>query len=272
MNVLSSQNKTYDLNFKSGLSNSIINEFSSSTLEKTSNYFVKNKVDTDFKHNKAIAFCCAKAIESLLFINKKFGTKFLLPNKIIVEDFTKLKGDLDDSWGICNLLPTKLYKQSDTIIPERTVFFNSNKMTQNDKRLLEYMNDVAEFQKSRNLESSNHFLIKFTHELAHSSHEANLLNHYSVNKIPQLLNEAFKSVEDQNKLKDLFEEKICNSTGANPLEVIAFDLSKVLLNPSIETLKPYKGLNLFSRFILKNNKENNLSVILKKYWNGIFEC
>ena len=259
--------------FQSGLNRKIISDASNCNANDISNYCLKYNIQTDFKANNIIAYCCFKSIEYIRNINKSLHLNFLLPNQIIVEDFNNLKGNLNDSWGVCNLLPTKLYKNSDKIIPERTILFNSNLMEFNDKRLLEYMNDVAEFQKKENIESSSHFLIKFVHEFAHSLHEGYLQQKFSANKLNKIIHNFLDKnniLVFQKKYSDLITNNICRYASENPFESIACDLSKRILDKNNQSFKPYKKYFFLKSVLCKDEQKNDnqFNKLINEIWNG----
>lgn len=263
------QNNLY---FRSGLTSNVFSQFSKTNYSNVTSYFQNQNINVDFKHNKAIAFCCMKAYDILQSI-QNFGGHFIKPNQIIVEDFNNLKGNLNDSWGVCNLLPTKLYKNSDKIIPERTILFNSNLMEFNDKRLLEYMNDVAEFQKKENIESSSHFLIKFVHEFAHSLHEGYLQQKFSANKLNKIIHNFLDKnniLVFQKKYSDLITNNICRYACENPFEFIACDLSKRILDKNNQSFKPYKKYFFLKSVLCKDEQKNDnqFNKLINEIWNG----
>lgn len=271
INKTSNRNR-YNPTFKSGLTKDMLYQIPDNNVY-INKYFKKNNINVDFKNNNAIAYCCFQSLEYIKLLNKKLGSNFGLPNQIIVEDFNKLKGNLNDSWGICNLLPTKLYKNSDKIVPERTVMFNSNLMCYKDKSLLEYMNDVAEFQKQENIESSSHFLIKFMHEFAHSIHEENLQRKYSSLKVVKIIKDFLNPDNIRNfqsQFSNGISQKICKYAAVNPFETVACDLSKKILNPSEEKFDVYMKENIFQKIFKEKDKhnENKIDTLIKNTWNG----
>ena len=92
------------------------NEIVSSDVAKISKYLERQGVQNDFKNNKVIAGCVLKVFE--LMKPLKMG----LPRGVFVEDFKKLNIS-ENHPAMVNLVPTKLYKEEDFIVPEMVIFF-----------------------------------------------------------------------------------------------------------------------------------------------------
>ena len=157
------QNNNHYINFHAGLTKQMCREIASCDITKISHEFSKYSIPTDFKENKIVAWCCLKCLE--LFKNKNLG----LPKGIFVTDFKNLKTAESNDVAMTNIAPTQLFKNKDSVVPEKTIFFNS---------LDDYWNKIDSFA-DENFElgnsPTNYFLDIFLHEFSHVFHEENLL-------------------------------------------------------------------------------------------------
>ena len=156
-------NRKQKLTFKAGLSAKFVQEIANVDTIEVSNRLAKKGIPTDFKGNKVIAWCSEKAIEIFQQLNEQFNLKLTMPKGIYVEDFDNLNADT--IYGFCNLAPTKLKKNSNEIIPSRTVFFNTFETTKKQcpseiQWLYDWnnVNEIADFNYSTKLSSTDHFL------------------------------------------------------------------------------------------------------------------
>lgn len=255
-----------NVNFKAGLTSQIRKEIAASDVQKISSYISQQGVKNDFKNNKIVAWCSLKSLE----IMKKL--KLGLPKGIFVEDFFYLNVSDKKAPGLLNFAPAKLYLDKDTIVPEKTIFFNEYEELNHTKGNLfwDNINEISDQTFENNLSTTDFFLEMFLHEFSHVAHETNLIEKLGGTKLVKLL-QNLSHFQIQNS--DLVA-KICQYAVSNPLEAVACDLSKrIIISLDRESLipkdncirnSPYRKLSLFHR------QESRLDKMLRAYWNGKF--
>ena len=149
----------YTISFQRGLTPQITKQIEQADIVEISRQIKKMNIDCNFKDNKVISWSCAKILEIIETLNKTFNQKFALPKAIYVDDFARLNIDYsinssETIYGLCNLTPTKLLKDTDTIIPSRVLFFNQDCPWQ----YIDWLSDIR-FQNRET--SSNFFLYTF---------------------------------------------------------------------------------------------------------------
>lgn len=272
-----SKPQNFQVNFEAGLTPKMIQEIQRADVLEISSNLAKKGILTDFQENKIVAWGCEKTVDIFEQLNKKYKLKLALPKGIYVKDFNLLHEN-PNVLGTCNMLPSKLIKNSDERIPERTIFFNSLHNWENIDKISD--NDYA-----RGLSSTPHFLNFGLHEAIHSSHEYRLLEKQGADilaKELRLYKKEKQIIEFQRKYGERISQ-ICNSAQADPFEAIACDIPRVIINAlDEETLlptknpfigTPYENLSFWQRVDMPNysDQERPLNEILRNFWNGKFE-
>lgn len=266
LNIMRVQNDISP-SFKAGLNLKMRKEISNCDVHSISMEFANNGIRADFKGNKFVAWSVLKAYQ--IVKNLKLG----LPNAIIVENFSRLCGEENNSFGFCNVLPTKLYKDSEDIIPEKTLLFNENVNWG-------IIDKISDENFEMGLSPNNFFLDIFLHEFIHSTHEDNLLNLFGKNRFfEKVIRFSDRSIQKNfsKKYGTLLGLSICSYAETSPFEAIACDLSnrivnnldKNTLNVNSEFLKtsPYKKRHIYTLNIGKGP----LYKALNRFWNGKFD-
>lgn len=173
------------ISFKAGLTIKFAEEIRNTDVLEISDRLARRGIETDFKGNKVVAWCCEKTVSIFQQLNEKFGADLALPKGIYVEDFAKLNIDSPAALGFCNLRPTELKKNSNEIIPSRTLFFNSfetlPKQIPPEKKWLwdwNYINKITDFNYAIKQSATDFFLDPFFEENIHVSHEDRLLRKF----------------------------------------------------------------------------------------------
>lgn len=261
-----------NFSFKAGLTNQLKREIATCDVTKVSSYFSKYKITSDFQNNKTVAWCVLKCFEILKSLNQKYNVNLGYPNGIFVEDFNKLNIDKTGVLGFTNFAPTKLYLNKDSIIPEKTIFF--------DKLDWNKIDEIADENYTFGTSTTDFFLETFLHEFTHVVHENNLLNNKSgadvIKFLLTMLNSDF--INSFQKKYSNFIRTICNYALENPLETVACDISKRIIScidkntllPQYNFIdtSPYKKLPLLKKIILQNSSKNTLYTLLNPIWQG----
>jgi len=250
----------------------------------------KKGIESNFKDNKVIVWCCNKTVEIFEELNKKYKLKLALPKGIFVEDFTKLDIDNKDMYGLCNWFPSRIIKDSSKVFPERTVFFNSfNKklsiVSKNNRWLYQWQNIDAITDKAykSHFTSTDHFLNFFIHEFCHSAHNSHLLDIYPpeklLYKLLRMTDEKF--IQQYQEIYGKEISKISVHALCNPLEAISNDMTLKITNTLSEsellpTKNPFKNSlypksNIFSSIkLIKSAPKDELTrnKTLKRIWYG----
>ena len=245
-------------------------------IKEISQNLIQLGIETDFRENKIIAWCCDKAVEIINQLNKKHKLGLILPKAIYVEDFSKLNIDNEKIYGFCNWVPAHVLKDSDKVFPERTLFFNSMHQWEN-------IDQVAELSYKSGRCSSPHFLSRFFHELGHSCQNGNLLKSHTLQQLSLLVKKLTSKeccIEYQRKFRDI-TTKISREATDNPLETIAEDIARKIseaLNPKLSpTYNPFQSsfylnkgifISLVLPFRIATEEEKVERRLLKQVWNG----
>ena len=274
------QTSNSKINFNAGLTSKMKSEIAHCDIPKISNVFTKAGIVTDFKKNKTIAWCSLKTLEIIQELNKKFRLKLALPKGIIVEDFNNLKTSTKNSLGFCNSEPSELYF-GNTIVPENVIFFNSFEKYQKDgiNPLWDNLDSMSDFYYRDNVSATDFFLETFLHEFVHVMHQNNIVkkrgNERFLRAIPRIISEQYWINFKKKYHAGL--SQICNYATTNPMEAVACDFSKRIIDSlDRNTLKPkynffkespYSKRNLFNIF----KDEPELNTALRNFWNGKFD-
>jgi len=280
------------VSFGAGLTPQILNEIHQTDVMKISNRLAKQGILTDFQANKVIAWCCDKAVGIFEQLNKDFGMHLALPERIYVEDFEKLNIEKNSLAGFCNLARNGLKKNSNEIFPAKTLFFNTfetiAQMTDPNIKWIynwENIDQIADINYFIGHSSTDYFLSTFIQELSHNAH----LDRASKKIGGDALAEKIRLFSDEQRLKEYQQKygrklsQICNYALKNPLEAVASDMSRIILdslnketlmltrNPFIGT--PYEKLSFWQRINIPNylDEERPLNEILRQFWNGKFD-
>lgn len=254
--------------FQSGLTKQMSQEIEHIRPELISAEFKRYGIPTDFKNNKVISWCALKCVNLIQALNKKYGLGLGLPNGIFVEDFYRLDITSPDcKFGFCNLFPTKLYKNNSSIIPEKTLFFNEV-IGKNAKDIDSFADRLSD----SGYQPDNYFLTPILHEFIHAIHENHLINKLGGNNILHKLT-SMNQKEFLKKYFYILYQNICEYATESPLEAVACDLSRRILDCSNKT-----NLTLVKNPI-KNSPYNNsifpmtkkIDRILRRFWNGKFD-
>ena len=268
------------LNFRAGMTPQIKQEIASCNPAELSFALQKNGIYTDFKGNKVIAWCTQKCIEIIRDLNKKYNLKLGLPSEVFVEDFESLRIKKKDSLGITNVLPARLYKRSNVVIPENTICFNEFQEynSSNGNSVWDNIDRIIENQYKYNITPTDNFLDIFLHEFSHIIHAKHLRARMSDSKFHSTVRKSFA-----NEDGDIFRERygpmlsrICDYAAENPFEAVACDLSKHITLNLDKTLmpqnnpftgSPYMKTSFWNKLTDKQRREP-LFQILAKFWDG----
>lgn len=266
----------FSINHKAGMTKKIQTEINSCDITRISHEFSRNKINTDFKNNKIIAWCSFKSLEIIIELNKRFQLNLPLPKAIFVENFDKLRLQIDpNAIGLCNVAPTLLFKDSNLIIPEKTIVFNSDDSYWNN------LDDESNRAKANGISPTDFFLSTFLHEFSHVIHINNLLKIYDGKKILELLYNIPDNMENfKDKYWYILGKNCCTYAGSNPMEAIACDLEKRIsncidkntlhpINNFIEN-SPYRKLSIKEK-IFRPFTETKYDKAIRNFWNGNFK-
>lgn len=278
-----------NVGFKAGLTPKFMREIQTSKITEINNKFAKRGIITDFKENKVIAWCCDKTTEIFEQLNQKYNLKLSLPKGIFIENFKDLNLDSAKTYGFCNLFPTHIKKNSNEIVPSRTLFFNSFEDSSTTKTSNEWLqdwnfiNEISDIRHITKQSASDFFLDIFIHEFIHAAHEDRLIKKIGTKDLSTTL----AKIKDKKQTKEYFQKygekvsEICNYAANNPLDAIACDISRLIANClDKETLlpvknpftkSPYEHLSFFKRINIRLCKDRTLKEILKDFWNGKFD-
>lgn len=256
------------MNFGTGWNSKITDEIQNCNVEKISANFSRRNIDTNFKENKVVAWCCEKVTNIFEKLNNKYKINLALPKGIFVEDFSKIDTANNRMFSFCNWFQNPLLNSDPKIFDERTLFFNSNSSWEN-------INYITEEQFKSGFWSNNHFLINFFHEFTHSSHNEYLLHKFKPEKLRTKLEiiTSKKYVEEyQKKYKELISH-ISGQALANPLETIAeYIPNKIIkaIDPLTQDviLNPFdKELFFFKKIKLSFKPKTEKTALIGKIWN-----
>jgi len=263
------------INFQAGMTIKLVNGIRNANIPEISDKFLKQGIETDFRDNKIIAWCCDKTAEIFTELNKKYGLKLGLPKGIYVEDFKQLKLDDNPNTLAFNLFfPCKVKQGSEKIFRERNLFFNQDSYT------WKYLDDFADENFQNGKAASNHFLDIFTHEFSHSAHTDNLLKKNNVNSYAKFIDKALdkETIERINKTYGQELSSICEYAKASPLEAVGCDLSRIIIESldkkALLPIKnsfqnsPYENLSFLKKLIKNHKDQTPLNNLLENFWNG----
>ena len=259
--------------FRAGMTKQMYQEIRNCDTKKVSDYLQRNNIYSDFKGNKVVAWCALKCTEIIKKINSKLGTRFALPTEIYVEDFYKLKANVN-TIGLTNLAPTKLYINNHRIVPNNVIFFNEFK-DENYKggnAFWDNLDRVADSNYANGLSPTNFFLDTFLHEFAHSAHITNIIKKLGgenyIKTLLEFLNPNY--LQNYQLLHRLLTPKICEYAAENPLETVACDLSKHIVEDIDKNeLEPINNLVPKSPYFSDNTSSlSTFDKILKLIWEG----
>lgn len=264
--------------FRAGLTKKFKNEINYCSVQKISKELETLNIKTDFKGNKLLAWCALQCTKLITEINNRYGLNLALPKGIFVEDFSRLKVNTKDAYGFMNMTPAFLYSDKNVLVPEKTIFINEFKEMNYDggNTIWDLVDELADMNFENKTTTTDFFLETFLHEFAHVMHEGNMQKNHSSSELLKIIISMVKGQEPAfQKLKPEITEKFSEYATTNPLEMIACDLSKRIINcTSKETLQPigdftinspYKKQNLFKRLF---ERKDNLEKMLKNTWNG----
>ena len=279
------EKNNYTLNFHAGLTKQIQKEIATCNTKKISAEFSKFNIPTDFRNNKTVAWCSLKCFEIIQNLNKQFNLNLALPTGIFVEDFKKLNILSQDASGSCSIFPTKLYKDSEIIIPEKTIFFNENPDDPNYKGSLYWENiDLcSDISKNSHLAPTDFFLNTFLHEFSHVIHIGHLIKSMGREnflKVFNKINNPAAISQFKNKYWLLMFENLCTYASSHPMEAVACDFSKRIaehLNKDTFLIKddfiknsPYRKYSVIDT-ILSPLKYSEYNHTIRQFWNGNFK-
>lgn len=261
------QNNT-TITFQSGLTKQMSQDIRQIRPELVSAKLQKYGTQTNFKNNKAFAWCALKCFNLIQTLNKQYGLNLALPKGIFVEDFSKLDIKSPDyTFGFCNLFPVKLYKNNNTIIPEKTLFFNEN-----IGDTAEEIDAFGDFLADSGDQPDSYFLNPFLHEFTHAIHEGNMINKLGAEKF-----HAKMTSINLAKFLTKYFLIICQNSyqyaATSPLETVAYDLTqrisgclnKTTISPVKNPVKHSPYSDSIFPMITKFDR------ILKRFWNGNFD-
>lgn len=280
------------ITFGAGLTPKMLQEIHQTDALEISNRLAKQGIPTDFQGNKVIAWCCYKTIGIFEQLNKNFRMHLALPEGIYVEDFEKLNVEKNSLAGFCNLVPSRLKKNSNDKIPDKTLFFNTfetiAQMTDPNIKWIydwENINEIADLNYFIGHSSTDYFLSTFIQELSHNAH----LDRASKKIGGDTLAEKIRLFSDEQRLMEYQQKygrklsQISANALKNPFEAVGSDMSRVISdsldketlmptrNPFLGT--PYEKLSLWKRINIPNysDEERPLTEILRNFWNGKFD-
>lgn len=289
----SSNTQRQNVSFRAGLTREIAEQINRTSIADISKKLEhESGIPSDFQGNPVVAWGSAKAVEIFQQLNKRFGLKLALPKGTYLKDFERLHVDDPNATGYCNLFPTrKLKKDSDELVQEGVIFFNSYETMRKKNPLLYQLlfnwnkiNTIADNNFSSKHSGTNHFLDPFIHELSHAAYLERLQKKIGRKNLETRIR-TIKSAEKVRKCQEKYGERIsqiCEYALSNPLEAIACDMSKLITgcldektlmptkNPFVGT--PYERLSLWQRTGIPyyTDEQRPLPEILRNFWNGNF--
>ncbi len=270
------------ISFRAGLTAQMKREISACDVKKITEEFTKSGVNADFKDNKAAAWCSLKCLEIIKYLNKEYHLNLGLPKGVYVEDFRELNINSKTSLGFLNLAPASLYKNSARITPEKSIFLNDFKEFNHagGNAYWNRLDGIADENFDKRISATDFFLEPILHEFLHAVHEENLSQKLGGKKLVKAIQDTCKP-EKLRKFRmkhELLLENICCYAAVNPFEAVACDMSKrAISNLDKETLlpqnnfiqeSPYSKIPVLKSFFIKEDK---LSHLLRRFWNGKFE-
>lgn len=274
--------------FGAGLTPKMMEEIQQTDVFTISKKLAEKGIITDFKGNKFVAWCCYKTVEIFEQLNKKFKQRLALPKGIFVEDFERLNINNPNKMSFCNIFPlNNLVKGSNRQFNGETLFFNAkNDLTdQNELQDWSKIDNIADYNYSKGISATDHFLDTFLHEFSHIAHEHRVLKKRGLIKLEKSLDDSKNKLKIES-YKDKYGakiSKICNYALSSPFEAIACDMSRIIsrcldkerliltTNPFLKT--PYEPLSFWKRINIPyyTDEQRPLNEILRDFWNGKFD-
>lgn len=272
------------LSFKAGLSSKIADGIRNTDVSYISKKLTESGIDNNLRNNKMVAWCCDATLSLFDSLKKDFHIKLKKPQGLYVEDFQNLNINNRESFAFCNLFPSKLKDTSDKIYKDRTVFFNS--FNAENSSAWNAINKISDLRYETGAVNTNHFLTVFIHEFVHCAHEDRLLKKHGEKKLYELI---LKLLSPENltmfhsKHRMMIENEISKGASENPLELLAQDLTKRIidsfnqtdfhLNKNPLSDSPYTNTSVIQRLFNKGNKEDatEMKKVLGCIWNGEFQ-
>lgn len=244
MLIKSNNNYKDKISYGGGLTKPMIADIRSTDVSRVQNYFAHNNINTEFQNNRFIAWASVRVFEILKSFQENFGLKLGFPTNILVKDVNSLNlPNLENTYGFCNLVPSKIHKNSDEITPAKSIIFNKNFPWHN-------INEISDFDFYTTQNSSTDFFLESVfHEFGHIIHEDHLLQNFNINTVLEKLISLTmpKTVEHyQDTYGSLVEKEICRYAKNEPLDLIACDMSKrfidnIDLNSLLTNGNPFKN-------------------------------
>lgn len=260
-----------NLTFNAGLTKQMKSEISACKVDNIEKLFAKNNISTDFKNNKVLAWCCAKCFQFVKELNRKYNLNLGVPEGIFAEDFRELKNINEYSAGFTNFAPAYLYRKKDVIVPEKTIFFNTNEIDWNE------IDSIADKCFERGISATDFFLENILHEFMHVIHESNLLKKLDGEEVvKRLISICDPAYLDNFLLKHSKSlSKICHYAASNPMETVACDLAnRGVKSINKENLSAtgniFKSSPYEKKLHIGIKRETKNDILLRRFWNGNF--
>lgn len=230
-NKFNHQTGIKNISFGAGLTPELKQQIENCDVTEISGKLSQEGINSDFKDNKVVAWCADKAVQIFEELNKKYQLGLVLPKAVIVEDFSNLNVEDPEMFGLCNWFNSRLIKNSQEVVPQRALFFNSQKQWENIDEIMDQLYTDKDI-------GSDHFLYPVVHEFSHSAHNGHLKEKLGNGK---MLN-TFLAVTDPDyvceynrRFGDLLPSEISRE---NQLELIADDMGTKISDSLDESLVP----------------------------------
>lgn len=224
------------ITFGAGWNAKVEEEIRTCNIAEISQKLAKLGIESDFKDNKVVAWCCEKVANIYNQLNEKYKLDLDLPKCIFVEDFSDVINYESNIASLCYWVPSKCLKNSERIFPEKTLFFNSECKWENLNQLTEGTYKNKDF-------SSDHFLTLFIHEFGHAAHDGHLLKKYNPETLSDILDTTLTNkyaLNYQIKYRNLLS-KISRRATINQFETIADDMTKKIASSIDESFNIIKN-------------------------------
>ncbi len=275
MNVQINKKYTYPT-FQAGLTSQMKREIAETVPKKVEKELKRLNIPSDFRDNKFLAWASIRCVELINAFNHMYNLNLGLPKGIFVEDFELIESPDKYAMGCCNLLPSKIYKNSDKVVSEKTIFFNvSEKYGIND--LWKNIDTQADYMFHYGLSATDFYLEPVLHEFDHVIHLDNMLKFLSDKKFVKTIFDIIEKHKFPSFIKNLtLFGDICMRAQSDPLEAVAYDLSrrkitsidKDTLFPKVNFINrsPYEDKSFMQRIL--DREPNKLNKLLSRYWRG----
>lgn len=273
MLIKSNNNFKDRISYAGGLTKPMIADIRTTDISKVQNYFSKNNINTEFENNRFLAWATVRVFEILKSFQEKFGLKFGFPTNILVKDVTTINlPNLENTYGFCNLVPSKLHKGLDEITPAKSIIFNKNFPWHNIDQISDF-----DFYTAKN-SSTDFFLESVFHEFGHIIHEDHLLQEFNINTVLKKLISLTKpkNIEHyQDTYGSLVEKEVCGYAKNEPLDLIACDISKRFIDNINQNLlltsgNPFKNSPYERFYTLKNlfKDKTPIDTLIRQIYQG----